>query len=108
MKRILVVSDNDLLLVGIERLLKRIVDLSIHMSVTQDEEEIIRHIQETNPEVIIVDGSFEKNGSLQLTRLLNSKKVMRLLIMNIDSNHIQIYDKREVSLEHTADLTAYM
>lgn len=108
MKKILVVSDNDLLFVGIERLLNPAVNASIPQVASHDEEEIIRRIQETAPEVVILDGSFEQNGSLRLSHLLHCMKEVRLLIMQIDSNHIQIYDKREVSLEQSADLKAFI
>ena len=106
LKKVLVISDNDFLLVGIERLLKTIVDFSIQKEISQDEEEITRHIEEIDPEIVIIDGSLNKNGSKLITRLLYSRKALRLLIMHIDSNHVQIYDKREVSLEQTTDLTA--
>ena len=108
MKRILVVTDNDLLLVGIERLLTITDEFPISKYVSRDENEIIRHIQETAPEVVIVDGTFEKTGSLQLTHLLDSMKDLRLLILQVDSNHIQVYEKREVLLQHAADLTAFI
>lgn len=108
MKKILVVSDNDVLLVGIERLLKNTADLPIHKTVSRDEKEIIRQIQETASETVIVDGSFVINGALQLSNLLKSAKGLRILIMGLDSNRIQIYDKREVSLDFSTDLTSYI
>lgn len=107
MKEIVVVSDSDLLMVGIERLLKKTADFSILQLSTREEKEIIRFIQETGSNIVILDGSYEKNGFLMPARLLNEINGLRLLIMNIDSNHIQIYDKREGSLDHSTNLADY-
>lgn len=108
MKHILIISDNDLLTVGIERLFKKATDLSMHKIVSHDEKEILQHILETTPEVVIMDSSFEKSGSLQYHLLLNSLKQLRLWVIQIDSNLIQAYEKREIILEHPADLTVYI
>ena len=101
------ISNNDLVISGIERLIKRSGNFSIQKTASHDENEIIRHIQETTPEAVILDGSFEKNGSLTLLNLLNRMGALRLLVMQIDSNHIQIYEKHEASLEQADDLALF-
>jgi DNA-binding NarL/FixJ family response regulator len=108
MKHILVISDNDLLMVGIERLIKRAANLSMQKIGSRDEKDILQHILETTPEVVIMDSSFEKSGSLQFQLLLNSLNQLRLWVIQVDSNRIQTYDKREIILENPVDLTVYI
>jgi hypothetical protein len=97
-----------LLVVGVERLIKRTADFIVLKVASQDEKEIVQRIEETTSDVVIVDGGFLKNRALQLFHLLNAVKGLRILMMQINSNQIQIYDKREIVLEPSADLTAFL
>lgn len=108
LKRILVVSQNDLLHIGIERLLGQSNSYSIHQSFSLDEKEIILQIQQMGMDVIIIETPSENLEAESLLRLLSSSKQLRVLTLEINSNQIKIYDKREVLLQFSEDLISYL
>ena len=115
LKRILVVSKNDLLVIGIERLLGQNNGYSIHKSVSLDEQEIIQQIRQNGLDVIIIEvntgGSDVNAGPTdvnRLMRLMDASDNLRVLTLEVNSNQIQIYDKREVCLRGSEDLVTYL
>jgi DNA-binding NarL/FixJ family response regulator len=108
LKRILVVSENDLLLTGIERLLGANNGYSIHKSVSLDEKDIIQQIQQTGMDVIIIEANEIVPSVDRLIRLMCTSNQLRVLTLEVNSNQIQIYDKREVLLQGSEDLVSYL
>ena len=108
MKRILVITKNDLLLIGIERLLGQNSAYSIHKCVSLNEQEIIQQIQQTGLDVIIVEVDAVEPGTDHLIRLMNASDHLRVLTLEVNSNQIQIYEKREVLLQGSEDLVTYL
>lgn len=108
MKRILIVSQNDLLQIGIQRLLGAASRYTIHQSCSLDESEIAKQIQQLNLDVIIIEAKAGAIETGSLTRWFNASKDLRVLTLEVNSNAVQIYEKREVHLQVTEDLIAYV
>jgi DNA-binding NarL/FixJ family response regulator len=108
LKRVLVVSKNDLLLTGIERLLGQNNAYSIYKSVSFDEQEIIKQIQQSGMDVLIIEVNATHADAFPLIRLMNACENLRVLTLEVNSNQIQIYDKREVMLHGSEDLVSYL
>lgn len=108
MKRILVVSKNDLLLIGIERLLGQNQAFSINTSVSIDEQAILHQIQQNGLDIIIVEANANETDLARLMSLLNVSDHLRVVTLEVNSNQIQIYDKREVMLRGSEDLVSYL
>lgn len=108
MKRILVVSKNDLLLIGIERLLGQNQAFSINTSVSIDEQAIMHQIQQNGLDIIIVEANANETDLARLLSLLNVSDHLRVVTLEVNSNQIQIYDKREVMLRGSEDLVSYL
>ena len=108
LKRILVVSKNDLLLIGIERLIGQNHAYSIHTSIAVDEQAILHQIRQIGLDVIIIECSANQTDIDRVMRLMNASDHLRVVTLEINSNQIQIYDKREVILRGSEDLVSYL
>ena len=104
MTRILVITNDDRLQMGIKRLVDKPECVVVLRKFSNDEKEIVGHIQQTVPDAVIIDTTLVTSGSLQVAGLLQSVKKLRVLLMSPYSNEIQVYDKREERLEQSADL----
>ena len=104
MTRILVISNDDRLQMGITRLIGKAECIVVLRTFSNNEKEIVGHIQQTVPDAVIIDTTLVTSGRFQVAGLLQSMKKLRVLLMSPYSNEIQVYDKREVKLEQSADL----
>jgi hypothetical protein len=108
MTNILVISNDDLLLSGVARMLGNTHHLIFHQGLPNSEKEMIRKIQTTDCEHVIVDNSLITSGQIQVMALLNCKNKLRVLLMNLHSNEFLIFEKHEVLLKRSEDLVSLL
>jgi DNA-binding NarL/FixJ family response regulator len=101
---ILVLSNDELLLTGVARLLGSTYRVIVYPVPQNGEKEMINKIQSTACEAVIVDFSLITSGQLHMTTLLECKNTLRVLLMSIHSNEFVIYEKHKVLLERSEDL----
>jgi len=106
MKRVAVILSEFLIGRGVESLLSRDTDLIV-TSLSYDgngDESIIHHINKYEPSVVIIDESLQHPYSRNvLNRLLEFPK-LRVLVLSVRDNRINIYDSKEIQISQSADL----
>jgi len=103
---ILVVTDDDRMVTGVTRMLGKTHEFVVQKVHPKDQNELLHHIQQAAPDSVIVDSSLIASGSLQMPCLWNGFKRLRILLMSLYSNEIQVFEKREVYIERSDDLIA--
>jgi hypothetical protein len=104
MQKILVISNNDLMFSGVVRMLGNAFHVISQQITPKGEKDLLHRIQSTIYEAVIVDLSLITSSEIQIDKLLEVKKDMRLLLMHVHSNELLLYDKQEIRLENNEDL----
>jgi hypothetical protein len=104
LKRILILSSDNLLSAGIHRLVTRElgydpVQVSLH-----DDISILRESDLEQVSIIILNGSKKSNEMSLLLKLLQFSKELKLIFINVDDNLTQIFEKHEFQIKSSGDL----
>jgi DNA-binding NarL/FixJ family response regulator len=66
--------------------------------------ELLKAIEEQHPNVIVLDDTLQAEYLHNLLRYLQVSADLRVLVLNTNSNSVQIYQKQEVEVLRPADL----
>lgn len=102
--KLLVFSHSELFLQGVARLLRSAVPLDMDFANSFDSEAIQASFARARPDVVIVDSEL-LDGAQEIVRaILPLAPTIRVLTMSIDSNQVEVFDRRAVSLSQPDDL----
>ena len=104
MKRVLIVTSELLLRQGIASLLSHEVDINVLSINYVNEKTLIQEIDQFNPDVVILDESLEYRDLTILLDVLIDHPRIRLMVVNVIDNKINVYDKSEFEVSHSYDL----
>ena len=103
LKKILILESDLLLNAGVKNLLAGREDLSIHGAICGDLKELNAVIDQFQPDIII---SAENNASVNSNEITNFLKVLpkvKTILINLEDNQVEIFDKRELSVKQLSD-----
>ncbi len=103
-QRVLVVENESLLGAGIESLLTRETDLDLVGIASGNEADLIKIIEHSQPQVIILDEATYMTNSIRLLDLFRNYSELRLVLVNANDNLVHIYEKRKLLVSQAADL----
>lgn len=104
MKRVLLVTSELLLRQGIVSLLSREVDINVLSINYVDEKTLIHEIDQYNPDVVILDERMEYRDLTKLFDVLIDHPRIRMMVVNVIDNKVNVYDKSEFEISHSYDL----
>lgn len=104
MKHVLIVTSELLLREGIANILSREVDIEVMSTNYVDENTLIREIDLHNPDVLILDERMEYTDLSYLFDLLIDYPKLRVMILNVIDNKVNVYDKAEIEVSRSYDL----
>ncbi len=104
MKRVLLVTSELLLRQGIVSLLSREVDINVLSINYVDEKTLFHEIDQYNPDVVILDERMEYTDLTHLFNLLIDYPILRVMVLNVIDNKVNIYDKTEIEVSRSYDL----
>ncbi len=85
-------------------MLSREMDLNV-TSISYDGDDIvIHHIERYQPSVVVIDESLMLNNSGNLFNRLLDYPRLRVLVLGVKDNRINIYDRKEILVSQSADL----
>jgi chemotaxis response regulator CheB len=70
--------------------------------------ELVKAMKEHNPHIVVLDDTLNKKYLNQLLRFMQTAEDLRVVIVGADSNRVEVYQKHEVPVLHTADFFALM
>jgi len=65
---------------------------------------LLNEIERYRPDVIIIDDSAVHTGILEFCELLMNYPRLRVLVIGIEENVVQVYEKREITVTNATDL----
>jgi len=105
MKRVLVVNGETILVAAIESLLAREKDLCVLTTPDLTDAEGLREISEFSPQVIILDETILSGSIAHILDLLFALPELLIMVIQLESNQVQLYEKRMLKVSRGADLT---
>jgi len=102
-KRVLVIGDGKLIGSGVESILSRENDLVIMHTIPTTKAAFKKEIATFKPDVIIIDENLKLLNLSRFLGLLEQIPAVRLMILALEENRIQIFDKQDVQIEQLAD-----
>jgi DNA-binding NarL/FixJ family response regulator len=106
LKRVLIVTRELLLREGVESLLSREVDIKVHGTQFIDESTLAKEIDRYHPDVVILDERLEYTDLTNLFDLLIDYPRIRVMVVNVIDNKVNVYDKSEFELAHSYDFVS--
>lgn len=104
MKRVLVVHSNLLLIAGVESLLLRELDLVVKGTPLTSKEALLNEIEKFKPHVILLDQSLQLSEFLLSIITLNEFSDIRLMVINVENNLVNVLDKYQIEVTQGKDL----
>ncbi len=104
--RVLIVEEDSLFTNVIELLLILQENLVIVGAVSSDIQAITAMIKQTQPDVIIISNDIATANAQLIMPLLKRYSHLRIITFNLDDNHINVYDNREVDVTTVHDLVS--
>ena len=106
MKRVLIVTSEKLLREGIASLLSSEGDINAQTTQFLDESTLAKEIDQYRPDVVILDERMEYQDLTKLFDLLIDYHKIRMMVVNVIDNKVNVYDKSEFEVSHSYDLVS--
>ena len=106
MKRVLVVHNDSPISAGVESILSHQDSLVIEGFTPANKMDLSRQIERFKPDVVVLDTSLPFSTLSRLLKLLSKCPLIRVIVLNIEDNQVQVYDKHQVWVESASDLVA--
>ncbi len=104
MRRVLILENQLLVGAGLQVLLSREADLEVFGIPFLNSEDLARVINESEPDVIVLDEIGHLTRLTGLLPLLNNVSKLRIVVVSSQDNLIRIYNKHEVLVTHASQL----
>jgi len=104
LKRVLIVTSELLLSEGIESLLSHEDDIIVIGTQFTDESDLAKDIDHYQPDVVILDERLEYSDLTKLFDLLIDFPRIRMMVVNVIDNKVNVYDKSEFEISDSNDL----
>ncbi|MEJ2747478.1 MAG: hypothetical protein P8183_06170 [Anaerolineae bacterium] len=93
---VLVLDNQEILGAGLENLLSGEESLNVRGLTTQDESALVDEIRRLQPDTIILMAESQLTDPLRLLELLSDYGRIRIILVSIESNRFEIYDKQQI------------
>jgi len=100
-------GQDDLLARAIGSFLKDTEWYAVRVPNNGDVENLLREIRRVNPEVVILCGYKSEDSALAL-HLIEEQLFLKVVTLGLDSNHMQVYSKKNVLLREASDLLSIL
>ena len=106
MKRILMVNSDLLLSAGVESLLSNEIDFGLRRIILDHEINLSDELNRFQPDTVIMDESLMMSEPSALMGLLKNRPDMRVIVLQVRENQLQIYKRHDVPISCVEDLVA--
>ena len=104
MKNVLIAVQANVLATGIESLLKSADGLSVNRIAFSDKNVVYAEIDRLQPTVLVLDEAQALAPVMPLLEIFKVQPGLKILVVNAENNVVQVYERRELSLEAGTDL----
>lgn len=106
-KRVLLIESGKFIGGVISSMFSNYHQLTVIEAAPANERELIKAIQEHRPHIIVMDDTLTDYLDFLLDYLPGSED-LRVIVVDANSNHVQVYQKQQIKVNQTADFFAIM
>src|SRR5260221_12643990 len=88
---------------GVASLLKTNGEITVTRVPSDDDIAILQATEQAQPTVLILDDGGAPHRTLQLMARLKLNPGMRILLVSLEDNHAQLYERHDINLQTEAD-----
>jgi hypothetical protein len=103
-KRILIIIQNQLLATSIQNLLAPNDGFLIQCAYEDNVPDMLAALNQHRPDILILDNSHTGREISKIFLMENNCPDVRVIVANVDNNHLKIYERFEIQLSRSADL----
>lgn len=81
---------------------------SVTESAPANSRELLISLKRHKPEVIVLDDTVQVDYMPELLRYMQNSDGIQVVIVNAESNQVDVYQKQQIELNHTADFFAIL
>jgi chemotaxis response regulator CheB len=70
--------------------------------------ELVNAVKEHKPQIVVLDDTLNNKYLEQLLRYMQTVDGFRVVVVGADSNHVEVYQKQQIPVYHTADFFALL
>jgi chemotaxis response regulator CheB len=107
-KRVLLVESGHFLGGVIGSLFSNYEHLSLIEASPANGNELVKAVKELEPQIVVIDDTLNEKFLSQLLRYMQTVDGLRVVVIGADSNHVEVYQKQQIPLYHTADFFALL
>ena len=104
LKHVLIAVQANVLATGIESVLKSVDGIAVNRIAFNDKNVIRAEIERLQPAILVLEEMQAVAQVLPLLELFRLHPNLKILVVNVDSNVVQVYERRELFLEAGNDL----
>lgn len=83
--------------------------LQVTVAAPTNSRELLKAVKKHQPEIIVLDDTVCMDYLSHLLHYMQgSSSAIRVIVLNTDSNRVEVYDKQQVSVNRTADFFAVL
>lgn len=107
-KRILLVESG--LFIGgvIQHLFSSNDQLRVIEATPNSSQELLDAVLQHKPEIVVLDDTLSYDYLSHLLRFMRSSKNLRVVVVNTNSNQVEVYQKEQIDVRRTADFFAIL
>ena len=107
-KRVLLVESGRFIGGVIQHLFSKNDQLRVIETAPASNRELLQAIREYKPEIVVLDDTLSCDFLAHLLRFMRVSKNLRVLVVNTNSNSVEVYQKELVDYHQTADFFAIL
>jgi chemotaxis response regulator CheB len=107
-KRVLLIESGRFIGGVIHSLFKQQEQLIVLTESPTNSAELVEAVQKHNPDIIILDDTVQKEFLPKLLTMMTRGMGVRVVVVNTDSNQVDIYEKQQVPVHRKADFFAVL
>ncbi len=105
-KRVLVMRSSYLLSAGVECLLHEQQELEVVSLDIEFTKQLVEEIIDVKPDVMVIDESTVITNLVNLVDLFEKFPEIRVIVVNLENNHMSVFDKRYIPIQQLTDFYA--
>ncbi len=107
-KRVLLIESGKLIGGVFHNLFAEQDQLNVIEAAPSSSRELLRAVKFHRPEIIVLDDTVRAGYLGHLLRYMQSSEGIRVIVVNTNSNQVDVYEKQQVSVKRTADFLAVL
>ena len=107
-KRVLLVESGRFIGGVIQHLFSKNDQLRVIEAAPASSRELLQAVREYSPEIVVLDDTLNCEYLAHLLRYMRGSKNLRVLVVNTNSNSVEVYQKELVDFNQTADFFAIL